>query len=70
MGLSGLALDVGQAAAPQNEDVADVLTFVESKWGLNQKLFPVQRIILKCHYGIALDDNPWGVDLSLSLIHI
>lgn len=65
MGLSGLALDVGQAAGPQNADVADVLTFVESKWGLNQKLFPVQRIILKCHYGIALDDNPWGVDLAL-----
>lgn len=28
------------------------------------KLFPVQRMILKAYYGIALDDNPYGFDLS------
>lgn len=33
------------------------LEFIESKWGLNMKLYPVQRIIIKAHYGIALDDT-------------
>lgn len=66
MNLSGLALDIGSAGVDiQDEDVVDIITFAESRWGLNQKLFPVQRIILKCHYGIPLDDNPWGLDLNL-----
>ncbi len=64
MGVSNLALNIGQAVAPQDAEVADIITFVEAKWGLNQKLYPVQRIILKAHYGIALDDNPWGLDLT------
>lgn len=33
------------------------LEFIESPWGLNMKLYPVQRIIIKAHYGIALDDK-------------
>lgn len=63
--LSGIALDIGSSGtgAGQGEE-ADVITFVEAEWGLNQNLYPVQRIILKAHYGIALDDNPWGVDLD------
>lgn len=65
MSLSGLALDIGASTKGiEDDDVVDVITFAESSWGLNQKLYPVQRIILKCHYGLALDDNPWGLDLS------
>lgn len=65
MDLASLALTIGQSANPEDEEVVDVVTFAESKWGLNQKLFPVQRIILKAHYGLALDDNPWCLDLDL-----
>lgn len=65
MSLSGLALDIGASTKGiEDDDVVDVITFAESSWGLNQKLYPVQRVILKCHYGLALDDNPWGLDLS------
>jgi len=64
MGVSGLALTIGQSASPENREVADIITFVESRWGLNMRLYPVQRIILKAHYGLPLDDNPWGLDLS------
>lgn len=39
-----------------NEDVVDIITFVESPWGLNFKLFPVQRFILKSFYGMHLDN--------------
>ena len=64
MGVSSLALDIGQTSSSEDGDVADIITFVEAKWGLNQRLYPVQRIILKAHYGLALDDNPWGLDLT------
>ena len=39
-------------------DVVDIITFIESEWGLNMRLFPVQRVILKAHYGVPLDDGP------------
>ena len=35
----------------------DVIAFVEAPWGLNMRLFPVQRVILKAHYGLELDDT-------------
>jgi hypothetical protein len=41
-----------------SRDVVDIITFIEADWGLHMKLFPVQRVILKAHYGIPLDDDP------------
>jgi len=35
---------------------ADIITFAESAWGLNIKLFPVQKFLLKAFYGMELDD--------------
>ena len=55
MELSHIALGVGQTS--RNENVADIIEFIESPWGLNMRLFPVQRIILKAHYGLPLDDK-------------
>jgi len=62
MKLGDIALQVKKSK--HAEDIADVITFVEADWGLRMKLFPVQRIILKAHYGIPLDDNPYGLDLE------
>lgn len=39
------------------EDVVDVITFVEAPWGLNIKLMPVQKFILRCFYGLPLNDT-------------
>lgn len=42
------------------EDIADIIEFVDSQWGLGGsglRLFPVQRVILKAHYGLELDDK-------------
>lgn len=36
-------------------EIADIITFVEAQWGLNIKLLPVQKFILKCFYGIPLN---------------
>jgi len=63
MGLADIARDVGMNITPDRKPV-DIITFVEAEWGLGIKLFPVQRIILKAHYGIALDDTKKNVPVS------
>lgn len=64
MSLANLALDIGRRNSNAAADVVDIITFIESPWGLGMRLFPVQRVILKAHYGLALDDNPHGFDLT------
>lgn len=54
----------GAGRSATTNQVVDIITFAEAPWGLKMKLFPVQRVILKCHYGIELDDNPHGFDLT------
>ena len=64
MSLSDIVASVGRRVATTGASVVDIITFVEADWGLGMALFPVQRIILKAHYGIALDDNPFGFPLD------
>lgn len=65
MSLAELAANIGRrTAADASTDYVDIITFIEAAWGLNLKLFPVQRIILKAHYGMALDDNAYGFPLD------
>mgnify|MGYP007094908324 FL=1 len=66
MSFGDLALGVGRkkTSADKPDSIVDIITFIESPWGLNMQLFPVQRVILKAHYGLALDDNPNGFDLE------
>ena len=47
----------------QTKDIVDIITFVEAKWGLNTKMFPVQRFILKTFYGLELD----GTEKTITL---
>ena len=65
MSLSNLALDAGRRNAGVASAVVDIITFTEAPWGLGMRLFPVQRVILKVHYGLALDDNPYGFPLDV-----
>lgn len=59
MSLSNIALTGAQAATSVTaRPLANAIEFIEEPWGLNMRLFPVQRVILKAHYGIPLDDNP------------
>jgi len=66
--LGDLFLESGRLNADEKGEVADIIEFVESEWGLGGtglRLFPVQRVILKAHYGIALDTEKktvpiWG----------
>ena len=63
MGLSDIALEAGQHDR-QGQTPADIITFIESSWGLNIQLYPVQRVILKAHYGLALDDTTANVGIT------
>ena len=66
MSLADLVADIGRrSAAEATEDYVDIITFIEAPWGLGLKLFPVQRVILKAHYGLALDENPNGFPLDV-----
>jgi hypothetical protein len=57
MGLADLAMGIGRNTNSNAlTQQVDVLEFAESQWGLRFKLFPVQRVILKAHYGLPLDD--------------
>lgn len=75
MGIADIIRNVGQASkiAGGDSKPVDVIEFAESDWGLGKpdpvtgkqfRLFPIQKIILKIHYGLELDDNEWGVDLD------
>lgn len=59
MSLANLAL-VGASAVTSTtaRPLANAVEFIEAPWGLNMQLFPVQRVIIKAHYGIPLDDDP------------
>tara|TARA_X000000950_G_scaffold114497_1_gene143975 strand:- start:2579 stop:4393 length:1815 start_codon:yes stop_codon:yes gene_type:complete len=56
MALSDIAMNAGKVD-PSLQTDANIIEFVESSWGLKMKLFPVQRVILKAHYGLELDDT-------------
>jgi len=57
MGLGDLALTVGRRDPSDSVKVVDIITFIEAPWGLGMRLFPTQKVILKVHYGIELDDT-------------
>lgn len=51
--------DIAQTYRKSKSTMAtvDILSFAQAQWGLNIKLFPVQRFILKTFYGLPLDNN-------------
>lgn len=58
MNLTGVALRAGRRHKSQSNETVNIIQFIEDpSIGLGLKLWPVQRIILKAHYGIPLDDT-------------
>lgn len=57
MTLGSAILAGARAATPMSNKPVGPLEFIESDWGLRMKLYPVQRVIIKAHYGIPLDDT-------------
>ena len=58
MGLADIALSVGRRAAGGGKrQPASIIDYIEAPWGLGIRLYPVQKLVLKAHYGIALDEK-------------
>lgn len=57
MSLSTVAISASAKAGKKSDKDADIIEFVEAPWGLKMTLFPVQKVILKAHYGLELDDT-------------
>lgn len=58
MSQESLIADIAKSFISGNtSDVVDVVTFVEAPWGLGIKLLPSQKFILKCLYGMPLDNT-------------
>jgi hypothetical protein len=64
MSLSTIASTIGRSPTDNDTEAADIIEFIEADWGLAMKLFPVQKIILKAHYGIPLNDIDKNVPVS------
>ncbi len=68
MNLSDIAASVGRSKSSGSEnDIVDPITFIEAPWGLGLRLFPVQRVIIKAHYGMELDDNKHNFPLDVPI---
>jgi hypothetical protein len=50
-----IAAIANEFLSSRTQDFVDPITFMESPWGLNVKLYPVQRFVIKCMYGLPLD---------------
>lgn len=64
MSLSEIAWKTCRESAVSKEGpVADIIEFAESSWGLGFNLYPVQKVILKAHYGLPLNTREKSVDV-------
>lgn len=52
-----LGSKVSESLPMTGKEPIDILTYVESSWGVNETPFAIQRFILKIIYGIPLDDT-------------
>jgi hypothetical protein len=58
-GLSALVRKAGRqvkAAAGSDARIFSILDYIEAPWGLDMKLFPAQRFIVKLYYNLPLDE--------------
>ena len=48
---------ISRVGKTSSDDIFDILTYIESDWGLNMKLYPAQRFVVKLYYFLELDDT-------------
>lgn len=64
MSLADIALGAGRVSATGGRKVVDIVTFIEAPWGLNMRLFPIQKVIVKAYYGLELESKTPTVTFS------
>lgn len=43
-------------------NIHDILSYIEQPWGLNMRLYPAQRFIVKLYYNLPLDEHLPAID--------
>lgn len=62
---SNLVLDFARDTVSKSDaQLPNIIEYAESNWGLNLKLYPVQRFILKSYYNIELDDKEKSIEIT------
>jgi hypothetical protein len=61
--LSDIVLDYARDTRKSSTQIPDIIEYVEAPWGLNLKMFPVQKFILKLFYGIELDATDKTIEI-------
>jgi len=70
--VSSIASLLGEFTRPDkssSEDFVDIITFIESIWGLNTKLWPAQKFLLKLYYGVPLSTDKPEIELDGKVFH-
>lgn len=62
--LGDLVLSVCRDETSDRSRRPDIISFIESPWGLDRRMFPVQKVIIKALYGIKLDDKRKNVTIT------
>jgi hypothetical protein len=52
-----LIVDIDGNAAPARPKIFSILDYIEQPWGLNMRLYPAQRFLVKLYYFLPLDDG-------------
>lgn len=46
-----------EAIETANVQIHDILSYIESPWGLSMRLYPAQRFLVKLYYNVTLDET-------------
>lgn len=60
---TNLLAELSREFVSGTSETADIITFVESPWGLGVTLTPVQKFTLKCMYGLPLDTDVRNIEI-------
>lgn len=63
MGGTNLLAEISRGFVSGTTEITDIVTFVESSWGLGIKLLPVQKFILKALYGLPLEKGEKNIEV-------
>ncbi len=63
-GILNVPLPHGDGPQPFRPRIFTILEYIESSWGLNMRLFPAQRFIVKLYYNIPLEDRNKSISIS------
>ena len=51
-------------AVRRQNRIFNILEYIESNWGLEMRLYPVQRFLVKLYYHLPLDDRERNINIS------